>query len=267
MLAAGFPRKLTRRQTRTRGVDGRDADVVVEKRRTTRRLIPDVDAHAPGNAGRLLNRWVAYRDVAADSRVGRRRKHHDPIGVAVRGVLLDEVVVPIEDADAEIIVWSCEAVSRRLVPPERVVATDDSYAAAGQACDRTPIPDGDIRSKRDSRRRRRDADAGHAVRCGRHPFDLALQGAVEEDPVAAKSLNDAGSANLDVGLRAAVDARLCRGRCRTATRCIRVGRSRDREAVQPQLDVAAGELNARRAGDRTRHVTDESTVFPDRSRR
>ena len=267
MLAAGFPRKLTRRQSRTRGVDCGDANVVVERRRTTWRLIPDIDAHAPGNAGRLLNRRVAYRDVATNSRVGRRRKHNDPISVAVRGVLLDKVVVPIEDADSEIIVWSCEAVSRRLVPPERVVATDDSYAAAGQACDSTPIPDGNIRSKSDSRRRRGDADARHAVRRCRHPFDLALQRAVEEDPVAAKSLDDAGSANLDVGLRAAVDAGLCRGRCRTATCCIRVGRSRDREAVQPQLDVAAGELNARRTGDGARHVTDKSTVFPDRSSR
>jgi hypothetical protein len=151
MLAARLPRKLARRQARTRGVDCRDANVVVERRRTTRRLIPDIDAHAPRNADRLLNRWVAYRDVAADARVGRRRKDHDPVGVAVRGVLLDKVVVPVEDADAEVIVWSCEAVSRRLVPPERVIAADDSYAAAGQACDSTPIPDGHIRSKSDSR--------------------------------------------------------------------------------------------------------------------
>jgi hypothetical protein len=266
-LATWLPGNLTRSQARTRRVDRGDAEVVVEEGRTTRRLIPDIDADAAGYTGRLLDRWVSYGNIAADPGVGRRRKHNDPIGVAVRGVLLDKVVVPVEDADAEIIVWSCEAVSRRLVPPERVVAADDSYAAAGQACDRTPIPDGHIRSKSDSRRRRGDADAGHAVRRCRHPFDLALQCAVEEDPVAAKSLDDAGSANLDVGLRAAVDARLCRGRCRTATRCIRVGRPRDRESIQPQLDVAAGELNARRTGDCARHVTDKSTVFPDRSSR
>ena len=149
MLTTRLPWNLIRRQARTRGIDGGDADVVVEKRRTTRRLIPDVDANAAGNAGRKLNRWIPYNDVAADPRVGRRRKNHNPVRVAVGRVLLDDVAVAVEDADAEIIVWSCEAVSRRLVPPERVVAADDSYAAAGQACDSAPISDRHIRSKRD----------------------------------------------------------------------------------------------------------------------
>jgi len=73
MLTTRLPWNLIRRQARTRGIDGGDADVVVEKRRTTRRLIPDVDANAAGNAGRKLNRWIPYNDVAADPRVGRRR--------------------------------------------------------------------------------------------------------------------------------------------------------------------------------------------------
>ena len=149
MLTTRLPWNLIRRQARTRGIDGGDADVVVEKRRTTRRLIPDVDANAAGNAGRKLNRWIPHRDIAADPGVGRRRKNHNPVRVAVGGVLLDDVAVAVEDADAEIIVWSCEAVSRRLVPPERVVAADDSYAAAGQACDSAPISDRHIRSKSD----------------------------------------------------------------------------------------------------------------------
>src|SRR5262245_60149974 len=149
MLTTGLPWNLIRRQARTRGVDGSDAEVIVEKRRTTRRLIPDVDAHAAGNASRKLNRWIPYGDIAANPRVGRRRKNHDPIRVAVGGVLLDDVAVAVEDADAEIIVWTRKAVSRRLVPPERVVAADDSYAAAGQACDSAPISDRHVRSKSD----------------------------------------------------------------------------------------------------------------------
>jgi hypothetical protein len=107
-------------------------------------LIPDIDADAAGHAGRLLDRWISYGDIAADPGVGRCRKDYDPIRIAVGSVFLDEVVVAVEDADAEVIVWTCEAVSRRLVPPERVVATDDSYATAGQACDSAPIPDGHI---------------------------------------------------------------------------------------------------------------------------
>ena len=93
---------------------------------------------------RLLDGRIAYGDITPDSGVGRRGKDHDAVRIAVRRVLLDEVVVPIEDADAEVIVGSCEAVSRRLVPPERVVATDDSYAAAGEAWDRAAVSDGHI---------------------------------------------------------------------------------------------------------------------------
>ena len=262
-LATWLPGNLTRSQARTRRVDCGDAEVVVEECRTTRRLIPDIDADAAGHAGRLLNRWISYGDIAADPGIGRRRKHHDPIGVAVRGVLLDKVVVPVKDADAEIIVWTCEAVSRRLVPPERVVATDDSYAAAGQVCDSAPIPNRDIRSKSDPRRRRRDANAGHTVRCYGDPFDLAEQRAVEQDSITAESLHDAGSTDLDVRLSAAVDAGFCSRRRRTATSGIRVGWSRNRESIQPQLDMPSGELNARRARDRTGDVTYEPTVVPD----
>lgn len=172
-LATRLPGNLTRRQAWTGRVDRSDAEVVVEECRTSRRLIPDIYADAAGHPGRKLNRWIAYGDIATDPRVGRRRKDHDPVRVAVGGVFLDEVAVSVEDADAEIIVWTCETVSCRLVPPERVVAADDSYAAAGQARDSAPISNRDIRSKSDPRRRRRDADAGHTVgRCG-DAFDLA----------------------------------------------------------------------------------------------
>jgi len=149
-LATWLPGNLTRSQARTRRVDRGDAEVVVEECRTTRRLIPDIDADAAGHAGRLLNRWISYGDIAADPCISRRRSDHDPIRVAVGSVFLDEVAVSVEDADAEVIVWSCEAVSRRLVPPERVIGADDSYAAAGQACDSAPIPDSHIRSKSDT---------------------------------------------------------------------------------------------------------------------
>jgi len=228
-------------------------------------LIPDIDADAAGHAGRLLNRWISYGDIAADPGVRRCRKDYDPIRIAVGSVFLDDVAIAVEDADAEVIVWSCEAVSRRLVPPERVVGADDSYAAAGQACDSAPIPDSHIRSKSDTRRRRRHANAGHTVRrCG-DPFDLAEQRAVEQDSITAEPLHDAGSTDLDVRLTAAVDAGFCSRRRRTATRGIRVGWSRNRESIQPQLDMPSGELNARRARDRTGDVTYEPTVVPDRA--
>jgi hypothetical protein len=208
-LATRLPGNLTRSQAWTGRVDRGDAEVVVEECRTTRRLIPDIDADAAGHAGRLLNRWISYGDIAADPCIGRRRKDHDPIRVAVGSVFLDEVAVSVEDADAEIIVWTCEAVSRRHVPPERVVATDDSYAAAGQVCDSAPIPDSHIRSKRDTRRRRRHADAGHTVRrCG-NAFDLAEQRAIEQNAITTESLDDARATDLDVRLSAAVDAGFC----------------------------------------------------------
>jgi len=173
-------------------------------------LIPDVDADAAGHAGRLLDRWISYGDIAADPGVGRRRKNYDPIRIAVGSVFLDDVAIAVEDADAEVIVWTCEAVSRRLVPPERVVAADDSYAAAGQACDSTPIPNRDIRSKSDPGRRRRHADAGHTVRRYGDPFDLAEQRAIEQNAITTESLHDARAADLDVRLSAAVDAGFCR---------------------------------------------------------
>ena len=264
-LATWLPGNLTRSQAWTRRVDRGDAEVVVEEGRTTRRLIPDIDADAAGYTGRLLDRWVSYGNIAADPGVGRCRKDHDPIRVSVGSVFLDEVAVSVEDADAEIIVWTCEAISRRLVPPERVVGADDSYAAAGQACDSAPIPDSHIRSKSDTRRRRGHANAGHTVRrCG-DPFDLAEQRAVEQDSITAESLHDAGSTDLDVRLSAAMDAGFCCRRRRATARRIRVGWSRDRESVQPQLDVTAGELNARRARDGARDVADESTVIPNHS--
>ena len=172
-------------------------------------MIPDIDADTAGHSGRLLDRWISYGDIAADPGVGRCRKDYDPIRIAVGSVFLDDVAIAVEDADAEVIVWTCEAVSRRLVPPERVVATDDSKAAAGQACDSAPIPDSHIRSKRDTRRRRRHADAGHTVRrCG-DPFDLAEQRAIEQNAITTESLDDAGATDLDVRLTAAVDAGFC----------------------------------------------------------
>ena len=208
-LATRLPGNLIRSQARTRRVDCGDAEVIVEECRTARRLIPDIDADAAGHAGRLLDRWISYGDIAADPGVGCCRKDHDPIRVAVGSVFLDDVAIAVEDADAEIIVWSCEAVSRRLVPPERVAATDDSYAAAGQACDSAPISDRDIRSKSDPRRRRRHADAGHTVRRYGDPFDLTEQRPIEQNAITTESLDDAGAADLDVRLSAAVDAGFC----------------------------------------------------------
>ena len=209
MLATRLPWNLTRSQARTRRVDRGDAEVVVERCRTTRRLIPNIDADAARHAGRKLNRWISDGDIATDPCVGRRCKDHDPIRVAVRGVFLDQIVVAVDDPDAKIVVRSCEAVSRRLVPPERVVAADDSYAAAGQACDSAPIPNRDIRSKSDPGRRRGDADAGQTVRRYGDPFDLPEQRAIEQNAITTESLHDAGAADLDVRLSAAVDAGFC----------------------------------------------------------
>src|SRR5262245_49284262 len=51
MLRAGLPWNLVWRQSRTGRVDSGDAEVLVEDRRATGRLIPDVDADAAGHAG------------------------------------------------------------------------------------------------------------------------------------------------------------------------------------------------------------------------
>ena len=96
-------------------------------------MIPNVDASCAGNAHGELNRRIANRHVAPDSGVGRAGAYNDPIRIPNRCVFLDEVVVTREDADAEVVVRSREAVSARLVPPERVIASEDSYPAALQA--------------------------------------------------------------------------------------------------------------------------------------
>ena len=184
-----------------------DAEVLVERGRARRRLIPDVDAGAAWNAGRDLNRWIADDDIASDSGIRGRRDDDDAIRVAVGGVLLDEVVVAAEDADAEIVIGSREAVSRRLVPPERVIAAQDSYAAAGQSRLRAAVPDGDIRSERDLGRVGLIPNARLAVGRRRHALDLAEQRSGEEDAIRPKPLDDAWTSNLDVALTARADAR------------------------------------------------------------
>ena len=91
----------------------------------------------------MLNGRIADYDVAADARVRRRRKNDDPVRVAVGSVLLDEIIVR-EDPDAEIVVGNREAVTSRLVPPERVVASLDSYASAGDVRRGVAVPDGNV---------------------------------------------------------------------------------------------------------------------------
>ena len=131
--ATGFPWDLIRCQAGTRRVHGGDANVPVEHVVcTSRRLIPDVHAATAGNARGLLNGRIPNCDVAAHPGIRGGRQDHDPIGIAVGRIFFDKVIVPGKDPDAEVVVWIREAVSRRLVPPERVIVTLDSYTAAGQ---------------------------------------------------------------------------------------------------------------------------------------
>ena len=95
-------------------------------------MIPDIDAAASRDAVGDLYGRVAHDDVLPDRVVGRAREHHDAVRVANRSVSLDQVVIGRAlNADAEIGRRPCcVAVSARLVPPERVIASDNSYAAA-----------------------------------------------------------------------------------------------------------------------------------------
>ena len=63
----------------------------------------------------------------------------------------DEIIVASDDPDAEIVVRSREAISSRLVPPERVVVPQDSYPSA--LARGVAVPDGNIGLQQDSRGR------------------------------------------------------------------------------------------------------------------
>jgi hypothetical protein len=258
----GFSWNLIGGQTRAGRVNRGDTDVVVKRRRAQRRLIPNIDARAARNARRELNWWIADHHVAAHSRIRRRREHDDPVGVAVGGVLFDEIIVASDDPDPEIVVRSREAVSSRLVPPERVIAADDSYAATARGC--VAVPDGNVRSQSDSRGGGIHAYARHAVRRYGYTFDFAQQRAGEEDSVRAKPLYDAWSPHLDIALAIRADAHLA-SRCRAIAPGSRVGLSGHSETVEAQIDMGTSEENARRAGDHACDIADEATVFADRS--
>lgn len=148
-MTARFPGNRGRRRIRTRRIDGRHTEVLVERGRAGSRLIPNIDTHTSGNACGLLNRRIADYDIASNACVRRRREHDDAIRVAKGGVFFDQVVIAAEDADAKIVVRSREAVSRRLVPPERVVTALDSYTAAREARLRAAVPDGHVGSESD----------------------------------------------------------------------------------------------------------------------
>lgn len=146
-LAPGFTWDLFGRQARAGGIDGSDTDVVVERGRARRRLIPDIYAGAPRSPGRQLDGWIADHDIPPNPRIRRRREHDDAVRIPVGGVLLDQIVIARDDSDAEIVVGRREAISCRLVPPERVIASEDSNTAATGGG--VSVPHGYICSKTD----------------------------------------------------------------------------------------------------------------------
>ena len=79
-----------------------------------------------------MDRRIPYRDITPDPVVRGRRKHDDAVCVTDGRIGFDEVVIAREQSDSEI---GCRtsrvAVAACLVPPERVIGTLDSYAAAG----------------------------------------------------------------------------------------------------------------------------------------
>ena len=114
-----------------------------------RRLIPDVDTTARRHARRLLDRWIADRQILSDGVVTRQRKDNDSIRVAHRRVGLDDVVVA-HDAETKVNRRTGRvAVAARLVPPERVIVALDSYAAARRSW--RAIPHRDVTIDADSR--------------------------------------------------------------------------------------------------------------------
>jgi hypothetical protein len=225
-------------------------------------LIPDVDARAARSAGRKLDRRISNDYIAPNPRIRRRRGDDDAVGVPVGGVFFDQIVITLENPDAEIVVGRCEPVSRRLVPPERVIGSEDSYAAASRC--RVAVPHQHIRSKADSGRGHCDADTGQAVGRRGHPFDLAEQGAHNEDSVGAKSLDDARPTNLDIGLSARADAHFVGGRASVASGD-RVGLSGHRETIQPQIDVGSAEQDAGRTRHSAGDIADQPATLADRA--
>jgi hypothetical protein len=179
-----------------------------------------------------LDRGVAYDHIAPNSRVGGRREHDDPVRVANRGVLLDQIVVAVDDADAEIVIGCREAISRRLVPPERVIVADDSYAAARGSCVGTAVSDGNIAFDLNPGRLGIHQNAGLTVCRHGDQFDLADERRCEQDAVRAKPLHEPRPANAHIGLVVRRDAVLVRDNG-AATCGGGIGLTGDAEAVQP----------------------------------
>ena len=209
------------------------------------------DAYAAWYARRCLDGGIADGNVAPESRVRRSGENNDPITVAQCGVLFDQVVVAVLDADAEVVVWSREAVSRRLVPTERVVTALDSYASTGEARLSAAVSNGQVGGDRDSGGSRVDQDAGLTVRGDGDIVDPAEQRSREEHAHRAKVPHDAGPTYFDVGLTVRADAVLSGLRRAIASRC-GIGQAGYREPVETQTDMRSAEGdrgNGHSAGD------------------
>jgi len=222
-------------------------------------LIPDIDACSRGKAVGLLNPRIADGHVPADAVVGGGWEHDDAVRVTHRGVRVDQIVVTGHDADAKVGCRAgCVAVPARLVPPERVIAPLDSYAAARVRG--LPVPDRHVRLNADLRRRRIDPNPRHAVRGRRDGLYPSSDTRHEEDAVRLEPLHDAGTTNTDVGLPICADTDVRSDRRALASNC-RIDRSRDGEPVQTQDNVRGAERDARATGHGAGDVTHEPSIL------
>lgn len=232
-----FTRNRARRNVGARRIDSRHTHVAVEHVvRACSRLVPDVDTGTIRNGNGELYRRIADCDVASDSGVRRRGEYHDAVRIANGRVFFDEVVVTRKDTDAEVVVGSRVAISARLVPPERVIASLDSYASAGESWFGGTVPHCDIGSDAYSRRRGIDPNPGLAVGRGGNPFDFTEQGSGEEDAGGPETLHHSRPPDLYIGLAIGADPKLVCYPRTTAAGCW-IGLSGDGEAVEPQVDV------------------------------
>jgi hypothetical protein len=201
-----LPRHGGCRERRTRRVDSSQTHVSGKAVVIAgRRLIPDVHAARRWQRIRLLNRRVPHHDVAANPAVGRRGEHDDAVGVADCRVRFDQVVVARKDPDAEIRRRAGRVtVAARLVPPERVIGSLDSYPAA--RIGGVPVSNRHVPLHADLRGRSIDANPTQAIGCRRHALDPSLDARHEQNSVCLEALHHARSTNADIDLPIQTDA-------------------------------------------------------------
>ena len=93
----------------------------------------------------MLDGWIPHYHVLSDPAGGRGREYYNAVRITDGGVRLDQIIVARKESDPEVGRRTDRvAISARLVPPERVVTSLDSYASAAKPCGGGAVPHGHV---------------------------------------------------------------------------------------------------------------------------